>query len=97
MPAAKPERGTPHYDELNRLRRIEGQVRGLQRMVEDDRYCIDILTQLASVVGAIKRVESGILERHLKGCVQTSLCKGSREDREKKIEEVIGVFKKFGQ
>ena len=82
-----------HQEEVVRLKRIEGQIRGIQKMIEERRYCIDILTQLASVKGAIKRVESGILERHLKGCVQTSFCQGSREDREEKIEEVIGVFK----
>jgi DNA-binding FrmR family transcriptional regulator len=91
------ERITTHQEEIVRLKRIEGQIRGIQKMIEEKRYCIDILTQLASVVGAVKRVESGILERHLKGCVQTSFCTGSLEDRERKIEEVIGVFKKFGQ
>ncbi len=91
------EQITMHQEEVIRLKRIEGQIRGIQKMIEEKRYCIDILTQLASVVGAIKRVESGILERHLKGCVQTSFCEGGMDDREKKIEEVIGVFKKFGQ
>jgi DNA-binding FrmR family transcriptional regulator len=91
------EQMTTHMEEVVRLKRIEGQIRGIQKMIEEKRYCIDILTQLASAVGAIKRVESGILERHLKGCVQTSFCEGSREDREKKIEEVIDVFKKFGR
>lgn len=87
---------TTHHDEIIRLKRIEGQVRGIQKMIEEKRYCIDILTQLSSIVGAIKRVESGILERHLKGCVKHSFCQGSPEDREKKIAEVIDVFKKFG-
>jgi len=91
------EKNTTHEEEIARLKKIEGQVRGIQRMIESKRYCIDILTQLASVSGAIKRVESNILERHLKGCVQYSFCKGSKEDREKKIEEVIQVLQKFGK
>ena len=88
---------TTHQEEIVRLKRIEGQVRGIQKMIEEKRYCIDILTQLSSIVGAIKRVESGILERHLKGCVKHSLCQGSPEDREMKIDEVVDIFKKFGK
>lgn len=86
---------TTHEEELVRLRRIEGQIRGIQKMVEQKRYCIDILTQLSSVVGAIKSVEENILERHLKGCVNQSFHKGSKGDRSKKIEEVIDVLRKF--
>jgi DNA-binding FrmR family transcriptional regulator len=91
------EQKTTHQAELARLKKIEGQVRGIQKMIADKRYCIDILTQLASISGAIKRVESNILERHLKGCVQYSFCKGSKADREQKIEEVIQVLQKFGK
>ena len=87
---------TTHEQELVRLKRIEGQIRGIHKMIQDKRYCIDILTQLSSVSGAVKSVEQNILERHLKGCVQHSFCQGSPEDREKKVEEVIGIFKKFG-
>jgi len=84
-----------HEKELVRLRRIEGQIRGIQRMIEEKRYCVDILTQLTSIVGAIKSVEENILERHLKGCVRQSFSKGNREDRAQKIDEVVGVLKKF--
>ena len=72
---------TTHEEELLRLNRIEGQIRGVQKMIQDKRYCIDILTQLSSVVGAIKSVEENILERHLKGCVKQSFTKGNKEDR----------------
>lgn len=64
-------------------------------MIEEKRYCIDILTQISSVVGAIQRVEESILERHLKGCVQESLTGGDADDRIEKISEVIEVLKKF--
>jgi DNA-binding FrmR family transcriptional regulator len=64
-------------------------------MIEEKRYCIDILTQLSSVVGAIKGVEENILERHLKGCVQQSLNRGNKKDKTKKIDEIVGVLKKF--
>lgn len=86
---------TTHDEENVRLRRIEGQIRGIQKMIEEKRYCIDILTQLSSIVGAIKSVEENILNRHLKGCVQESLSKRNKGDRTKKIDEVIDVLKKF--
>jgi DNA-binding FrmR family transcriptional regulator len=86
---------TTHEEELIRLKRIEGQIRGVQKMIEEKRYCIDILTQLTSIVGAIKSVEENILERHLKGCVQHSFSKGSKTDRAEKVDEVIDVLRKF--
>lgn len=89
------EQLTTHEEELIRLRRIEGQIRGVQKMIEEKRYCVDILTQLSSIVGAIKSVEENILERHLKGCVQHSFIKGKAEDKTKKIDEVVKVLKKF--
>jgi len=72
-----------------------GQIRGVQKMIEEKRYCVDILTQLASIVGAIKSVEENILERHLKGCVYQSFIKGSKEDKARKVDEVIDFLKKF--
>ena len=86
---------TTHEAELVRLRRIEGQIRGVQKMIEEKRYCVDILTQLTSIVGAIKSTEENILERHLKGCVHQSFTKGSKDDKARKIDEVIEVLKKF--
>lgn len=86
---------TLHLAEIVPLKRIEGQIRGIQKMIEEKRYCIDILTQLSSVVGAIRRVEEDILNRHLRGCVQQSFTKGSKEDRGKKMDEVIEVLQKF--
>jgi len=89
------EHMTTHSEEIVPLRRIEGQIRGIQKMIEEKRYCIDILTQLSSVVGAIKRVEENILNRHLRGCVRDSFVKGKREDKEAKINEVIKVLENF--
>ena len=86
---------TTHETELVRLRRIEGQIRGIQKMIDEKRYCVDILTQLTSIVGAIKSVEENILEGHLKGCVHQSFTKGNKEDKAKKIDEVVEVLKKF--
>jgi len=94
MTVAKPERGTPHHDELNRLRRIEGQVRGLQRMIEEDRYCIDILTQIRSVRAALARVSDSILKRHLNHCVAHALTSGSPAEKEAKLQEVLAVIER---
>ncbi|NIN92973.1 metal-sensing transcriptional repressor [bacterium] len=84
-----------HFEDLNRLRKIEGQIRGIQKMIEDKRYCIDVLIQISSVVGAIAEVENNILNRHLRGCVYGALTKGNREEKEKKIDEIIEILRKF--
>jgi len=84
-----------HADELVRLRRIEGQVRGVQKMIEEGRYCIDILTQLGSIAGALGKVEENILARHLRSCVRDSLAGPNRADHERKIEEIVSVLSKF--
>lgn len=86
---------TTHKEEIVRLNRIEGQVRGVKKMIEDERYCVDILTQISSIQGAIKSVAENILERHLKGCVKQSFSIGDQEDRKRKVDEVIEVLKKF--
>lgn len=90
------EQKTTHLEEIVALKRIEGQIRGIQRMIEEKRYCIDIITQISSVEGAIRRVEKNILNRHLRGCVRESFSGGNKEDKEKKIEEIIDVLQKFG-
>jgi len=89
------ETKTTHEEEIVRLNRIAGQVRGVQNMIHEGRYCIDILTQISSIQGAIKAVGENILGRHLKGCVKQSFSTGDQKDRDKKVDEVIEVLKKF--
>lgn len=86
---------TTHSQEMNRLKKIEGQIRGIQKMIEEKKYCIDILTQLSAVIGAIMRVEENILSRHLEGCVYHSFSKGSYRNREEKMREILIVLRKF--
>ena len=74
-----------------RLGRIEGQVRGLSRMVEEDRYCIDIVTQIAAVRAALRRVEEEILRDHVAHCVNHAIASGSKADQRQKIEELMAV------
>ncbi len=84
-----------HLQELGRLKKIEGQIKGIQKMIQDGRYCIDILTQLSSVVGAIKSLEENILNRHLRSCLADSMANRSARDRERKVDEIIDILFKF--
>ncbi|MHB8054879.1 MAG: metal-sensitive transcriptional regulator [Candidatus Aminicenantales bacterium] len=84
-----------HTDESARLSRIEGQVRGVRKMIEERRYCVDILTQLSSISAALARVEERILERHLRSCVHDSMAGKPKADQGEKIEEIIGLLARF--
>jgi DNA-binding FrmR family transcriptional regulator len=75
-----------------RLSRIEGQVRGLARMVEEDRYCIDIITQITAVRAALRRVEEEILHDHVSHCVEHAIASGDKDDQRRKITELMEVF-----
>ena len=84
-----------HKDEvLTRLRRIEGQVRGLHRMVEQDQYCIDILTQLNSVQAALKAVGLGLIDDHVRHCVREAIEEGHGDD---KVEELVRAVARFAR
>ena len=76
---------------LKRLSRIEGQVRGLARMVEDDRYCIDMVTQISAVRAALRRVEEEILRDHVAHCVEHAITAGDKTDQRRKIAELMDV------
>jgi DNA-binding FrmR family transcriptional regulator len=75
-----------------RLNRIEGQVRGLAKMLEEDRYCIDVITQMAAVRAALDRVEEELLRDHVTHCVEHAIESGSKSDQRKKISELMDVF-----
>ena len=79
-----------------RLRRIEGQVQGLQRMLEADAYCVDILLQVSAAQGALEQVQKVLLGRHIESCVADALRSGSKSDRQRKIDELLDVFARFG-
>ena len=86
---------TTHQEQLVFLKKIEGQIRGIQRMIEEKRYCVDILTQLHSIVGAILRVEDNVLRKHLEGCVAHALKGKSEIDKQKKLDEIIVLINRF--
>jgi CsoR family transcriptional regulator, copper-sensing transcriptional repressor len=76
---------------LKRLNRIAGQVRGLARMVEEDRYCIDIVTQVSAVRAALRRAEEEILRDHVTHCVEDAIVSGNRAEQRRKIAELMAV------
>jgi len=82
---------------LKRLSRIEGQVRGLARMVEEDRYCIDIVTQIGAVRAALRRVEEEILREHVAHCVEHAIKSGDKADQRRKVAELMAVMGRAGR
>ena len=75
-----------------RLSRIEGQVRGLAKMVEEDRYCIDIVTQISAVRAALRRVEEEVLRDHVSHCVEHAITSGNKREQRRKVSELINVL-----
>jgi len=79
---------------LKRLRRIEGQVRGIARMIEDDRYCIDVITQIQAVRAALRRVEDEVLHDHVEHCVEHAIASGDAGDQRQKVAELLQVLRR---
>ncbi|EMA6344372.1 metal-sensing transcriptional repressor [Bacillus cytotoxicus] len=79
---------------MNRLKRIEGQVRGIQNMIENDRYCVDILVQISAINAAMKKVGMGILKNHTHHCVSHAIQDGNGDEA---IEELMRVFERFSK
>lgn len=82
---------------LKRLRRIEGQVRGLQKMVEEGRYCADVLIQISSVQEALRGVGQELLRNHLRHCVHHTMTKGSPAEAENMYTELVGLFSRYSR
>ncbi|MFC1704034.1 metal-sensitive transcriptional regulator [Candidatus Omnitrophota bacterium] len=88
-------KGAGHTEQIPYLKKIEGQIRGIQKMIQDNRYCIDILVQLHSIVGAILSVEDKILKKHLQHCFIDALKGKSEAQKDAKLKEVIDVLSQF--
>jgi DNA-binding FrmR family transcriptional regulator len=80
----------------NRLRRIEGQVRGLQRMVDEDAYCVDVLTQVAAVQTALEQVAVNVLDAHVRGCVADAVA-GDGPQADAKLDELMVAVRRFAK
>jgi DNA-binding FrmR family transcriptional regulator len=82
---------------LRRLRRVEGQVRGLIRMVEEDRYCIDIVTQISAARAALRKVEEEVLYDHVAHCVENAIASGNKAEQRRKVAELMEVLGRTGR
>jgi DNA-binding FrmR family transcriptional regulator len=88
------------YDRIalgKRLRRIEGQVRGIEKMVDEDRYCIDILTQIGAAMSALENVGLKVLDDHVKHCVAGAIASGDRDAAQEKTEELLAAVQRFAK
>ncbi len=90
-----PKIRTSHAEQIVNLKKIEGQIRGVQKMIEDGCYCVDILTQLHAVIGAMKNVETKVFKKHLEGCVAGAIEGVSEKESRKKVDEVIDLLLRF--
>ena len=84
-----------HENQLVRLKKVEGQVRGIQTMIEERRYCMDLLSQIRAVTGAMRKIESGILTSHLQHCVNDAITSKSQKESAVKIKEITRLFEKL--
>ena len=89
------KQSTTHEEQLDFLKKIEGQVRGIERMIEEKRYCVDIITQIHSIIGALYRVENEVFKKHVQGCVITTLKGASTSEKDRKIDEIVGLISRF--
>lgn len=85
---------TTHTETLNRLARIAGQVNGIKRMVEEEKYCIDIVTQIQAARSALRSVEMQIIQKHMQHCVSNAFQSGKKKEADEKMEELLRVMKK---
>lgn len=91
------KRGTQDKKKLvNRLHRVEGQIRGIEKMVDDDKYCIDIITQLAAATTALDQIGLKVIDDHVRGCVKEALASGNKES-EKKVEELLASVERYAR
>jgi DNA-binding FrmR family transcriptional regulator len=86
---------TTHYETLVPLRRIEGQIKGIQKMIEDKRYCVDIATQIHACINALYAIGEKVLAKHMEHCVVDALKGKSESDKMKKISEIMDVMKRL--
>lgn len=84
-----------HHDETGRLNRIAGQVEGVKKMIDEGRYCPDILAQIRAIRSALKSVEANVLDRHLEHCVRDAVASGNEKDQKQKLDEIKAIFRKY--
>lgn len=80
---------------ITRLKRIEGQIKGVQKMIEEKKYCVDILLQISAVYGALRKVGQSILKNHIETCVAEAMASPNEKEKTRKVEELMEVFNRF--
>ena len=90
----KNKKGTTHSSQMSRINRIEGQVRGLAKMIEDGRYCMDIVTQIKAIRSALTAVEANVIEEHLNHCLNRAMTTKNRAETKELLGEIKGLLKK---
>ena len=86
--------GADHKSQLTRVNKIEGQIRGIKKMIEDEKYCIDILTQIKAARSALKSLELSVLEGHLNCCLISAIDSNSKKDALEKVDEILNLLKR---
>lgn len=86
-----------HRDQLQRLKRARGQIDGVAKMINEGRYCVDILTQLRAARSALRAVEDGVLRTHVQHCIQDELVRGHTEKPNERIDELIDILTRYGR
>ncbi|MAF90659.1 MAG: transcriptional regulator [Bdellovibrionaceae bacterium] len=86
--------GADHKNQLTRVNKIEGQVRGIKKMIEDEKYCVDILTQIKAARSALKSLELSVLEGHLNCCLISAIDSNSKKDALEKVDEILNLLKR---
>lgn len=86
-----------HRDQLQRLNRARGQIDGVVKMINEGRYCVDILTQLRAARSALRAVEDGVLRTHVQHCIQDEISRGQTEEPNQRIDELIDVLTRYGR
>lgn len=91
------KKGTSHTDQLHRMSRIEGQVRGIAKMIEEQRYCIDIVTQIKAIRSALNSVEKKIVAEHMHHCLESAIHSKNSNESRKMVDEIIGILEATGK
>ena len=97
MPNKTKDKHPCHKSEIAKLNRIGGQVEGVKRMIEEGRYCPEILAQLKAIRSAVRTVEAHVLENHLNHCVADAMSAGNKKEAQKKIDEIKDLFKRHDE
>ncbi len=86
-------KGTSHHTQKERLAKVEGQIRGIIRMIDEERYCIDIVTQLKAIASALKSVERSVVEQHLDTCVAKAIDAGNGKEKDRHLREIMELLR----